>query len=149
METREFEISEDIRIMCVAADSFPAGVQDAYSQLESILTGKSSSPADSWRYHLDGYEVYGLTKMEQGKMVYKACAKECFEGEAESHHLAVDTIPAGKYICFSLIGWQEKKEGIATIFHHLFSLPEASKTAGICLEYYKSPVEVVLMVKRA
>ncbi|CAG4998186.1 hypothetical protein DYBT9275_01948 [Dyadobacter sp. CECT 9275] len=148
MKTQEFEIREDIRVMCVSADSFPGGIADAYSGLEKVLTGKMSLPADGWREHLEAYEVYGMAKMEQGKMVYKACAGERFPGEGQSTRLPMDVIPAGKYLCVSLLNWQEKKASIAAIFDQLFASPEASKTVGICVEYYKSPEEVLLMVRQ-
>ena len=148
MKTEVYNIENDIKVMFVQATELePEAFQEAFNQLEVKLSGKATGQKQAWRSFLEGYQVYGKTGMEDGKVVYRACAKENVEGESKDAGLPLDIIEAGAYNSLILENWTEKMPQISTIFGEMLALPE-TKPSSICLEYYKDNNEMVLLVKR-
>lgn len=148
MKTEIYNIKNDIKVMFVQATALePEAFQEAFNQLEVKLSTKASSGDQARRSFLDGYEVYGKTAMEDGQVVYRACAKESVEGESNEAGLPVDIVEAGVYNSLLLENWTEKMPQISTIFGEMLALPE-TEPSSICLEYYKDNNEMIMLVKR-
>ncbi|MDB5155686.1 MAG: putative transcription activator [Mucilaginibacter sp.] len=63
--------------MCIAASSFPDGVMAAHQQLHALII------------YSDDRKYFGLSRSENGQIIYKAAAEELKNGEAEK--LKLDT----------------------------------------------------------
>lgn len=129
-----YRLKEDIKVMCINATSFPQGVEAAYSKLYDIAGSA-------------GRIIYGLSKPnEQGVIIYKAAATEKFAGEAEQLGLESYTIPKGAYVAETIFDWRNNMLKFAPIFSALLDNRRLDRSTW-CVEWYKSPDEVLCMIK--
>ena len=134
MEVKPYEIPDDIITLCMQAENFPAGIDDTFKTLGELIGG------------LADREVYGVSEMADGKMIYRACVKEQYPGEAAKCNLPYYVIPQGKYIATTLKNWRQHITEINGIFGQLMQHPDAKKQS-IVLEYYKNEEEALLMLQ--
>lgn len=131
MET--YHLKHDIKVFCVTADAFPDGVQAAYDQLYAAA-GQ------------EGRTIYGLSKPQNGTIVYKAAATEKFDGEGEQLGLETFVIPAGEYSAASIHNWRANMDKFGPTFQALLDNPKLDWSSW-CIEWYKTDDEVICMVK--
>jgi len=135
MEPKELEITDDIKVIYVKAETFPEGITAAFDKLETI-TG------------LKNRHVYGITECTGEKLAYMACVKEEFDGEAVQLGLPVYEIPKGKYFYYTLKNWRENIDQIPQLFAQ-FDKMSGIKKQTICLEDYIGDDEMLVMVQQA
>ncbi len=132
---KTYEQKEDIKLFCVTARSFPEGIMEAFSTLESINSSICSRP------------FYGISYLDgAGQIVYKAAVPELFDGESELYGLESFMLKKGNYVTETLMDYMDRPEKIAVIFKKLLSNPLLD-TRFPCIEWYRSDEELVCMVK--
>lgn len=135
MEVQPCDIPADILTFYIQVNNFPEGINDAFIKLGELTGG------------FEGREIFGVSAMIDGKMIYRACAKERHPGEGSKYQLPYYTIPKGKYISTTLKNWRQHLNEINGIFAKLMQHPNAKKQS-IVLEYYKNEDEAILMLER-
>jgi len=127
-------LENDIRVLCVTARSFPEGIMEAFQTLER------TDPS------IPGRTFYGISRMQNGKIIYKAAAAEQYEGEAKKLGLEAFVIKKGEYLGETLHDFMKDTSVIGTTFQKLLAVPELDQT-GACVEWYKSDRDVLCMVR--
>ncbi|HTE00035.1 MAG TPA: hypothetical protein VK668_12155 [Mucilaginibacter sp.] len=134
METSEFEIEEDIKTFFMSTDQVPAGIPALFEEFEKKING------------FECQHLYGVSECVGDKLIYRACALENFEDEANQLNLSKYNIPKGIYISTVFKNWRENLQQMPQTFCELLKLPDV-KGGSICLEDYTSPDEMLLMVQ--
>lgn len=130
----EFDLKEDIRILCIRATSFPMGVKQAFDKLGILPDCQDRT-------------FYGISRMdEKGQIVYKAAATEMADGEAERFGLEAFTIPKGLYLAERISQWTGREMLIGETFKKLIADPRMDNTFP-CVEWYNRQDEVLCMVR--
>ena len=132
METTTIE--DDINIMYVTATSFPEGIQAAHEKLHSLV------PFSNER------KYFGLSRPENGVIVYKAAAEEINKGEAETLKLERLTVKKGNYISLAINNFMKDLQSIDRAFKELLAYPGLDPQ-GYCVEWYLSPQDVKCMIR--
>lgn len=132
MET--YNLKNDIKVFYVTSKSFPDGIMEAWDKINNMLQTK------------EGRIFYGISKPDNGVIIYKAAVAESFEGEAEKYGCETFTIRKGKYATETILGWMKKTEAIGKTFQSLLTHPDLDKSSS-CIEWYKSENEVMCMVR--
>lgn len=129
-----FNLSEDLKVMCVTADSFPNGVESAHQQLHTLF------PQNDHR------QFFGISRPDKnGKIIYKAAAEEMEPGEAEKLGLESFTIRKGSFNSFFIKNYRDDVENIREAFEILLKQTEVDPN-GYCLEWYIGKDDVKCMV---
>jgi hypothetical protein len=124
-----------LKLFCMPATSFPAGVKEAFKKLERLLPTK------------EGRTFFGISHgSKDGSIIYKAAVLEAFDGEGTSYGLENFTLTQGDYLTETILNWQEKMEKFETVFKNLLADPRLD-TNFPCVEWYKSDKEVMCMVR--
>ncbi|HEY5369473.1 MAG TPA: hypothetical protein VIJ75_10800 [Hanamia sp.] len=131
----EFNFEADIEVFGFPANSFPAGIGDAFE----ILIQKTGDRAGTRNY-------YGLSNFKNEKIVYYALAEEKFHGEAEKYNYEKFNIEKGNYLTVSVFDWQKKTNSIKDIFSEIILDPRVNKTKP-AIEWYKSEDEMMCLVQ--
>jgi hypothetical protein len=118
-----FILDRDIKVMCITAESFPAGIQAAHQKLHAC---GAFSP---------GKNYFGISYPDQGKIIYKAAMEESETGEAEKLGLEIFTISRGNYISVILTDYIKDLPKISKVFGELTSYPGIDPH-GACVEWY-------------
>ncbi|HOZ75649.1 MAG TPA: hypothetical protein PLS51_09805 [Flavobacterium sp.] len=129
-----FNLSEDIKVVCVTAKHFPEDVERAHIQLHAMLPEKEKR------------RFFGISRTnEQGQIVYKAAADLIEPGEAEKYGLEMFTIKKGTFNSFYIKNFMEDTSRIREAFQILLGQPEVDPL-GYCLEWYIGENDVKCMV---
>jgi predicted transcriptional regulator YdeE len=134
MDTQTFPINEDIRVICVTAESFPQGIGAAYDKLNAL-----NLPSREKRH------MFGISRPNGNDVVYKACMTELEEGEASKLGLESFTIKKGNYVGVVVKDFMNNIPLIGQIFQELIQRHDIDPN-GYCLEWYQSPEEVRCVV---
>jgi predicted transcriptional regulator YdeE len=127
-------IEEDLHLFGITVASFPTGVREAFGRLsETIRNGAQRS------YY--GYSYFD----KNGKIVYKAAAREEFTGEGDSYGYENFSVPKGDYLAEHLDNWMDKTDCIKDVFEKLMSDPRVD-TGKPVLEWYQSEKEMLCLV---
>lgn len=132
METIFFDT--DIIVMYVEASSFPDGVLAAHQKLHSMI------PYSTERKYL------GISRPENGTIIYEAGAEEISAGEAEKLNLNTITLAKGKYASISIHDYMKDIPSIGNAFTQLTALPNIDPQ-GYCVEWYVNDKDVKCMVR--
>ncbi|MEJ2880460.1 transcriptional regulator [Pedobacter sp. GR22-6] len=127
-------IATDIKVFCVDAESFPEGILKAHQKLHALV------PFSEER------KYFGVSRMENGGIIYKAAAEELQPGELAKHDLAPLILPSGEYQCILIRDFMKNIEAIGAAFEELTQLPDIDPQ-GYCLEWYVSDKDVRCMVR--
>jgi len=128
-----YKLKQDIKVVCVEAKSFPGGIKDAFEELYTAIPDAYNRP------------VFGISKPQNGIIVYKAAAKENLDGEATQLGYPTFVIEQGYYMGETLMDWQQNEMMIMTIFNRLIADKRLDGLAH-CIEWYKSGTELLCMV---
>lgn len=129
-----YHLKDGIRVCCVTASSFPQGIQAAFEKLHSILPS------------LEGRILYGLSRPENGTIVYKAAATETYEGEAVQYGCEPYVIPKGSYHTVLIKDFMKNVAAIGETFQQLIADPKIDPQ-GYCVEVYNNDKDVLCMVR--
>ncbi len=135
MTIENFTLNDDLTLVCSEADSFPDGVQEAFRTLDENLP-------DSGNRGLFGISFPG----KDGKIVYKAAARESFDGEARKLGRESFTLQSGSYIGVFIKDFMEDESGIGNAFRELLADPRIDPK-GCCVEMYIGGKDVRCMVR--
>jgi len=129
-----FTIDKPIKTICVTADSFPDGIEEAHMKLHATLTDK------------DRRQFFGISwPGPDGEIIYKAAASEMEAGEAEKSGAETYTIKAGPYNSFYITDYRENPDSISRAFDLLTAQHEVDPE-GFCLEWYINGKDVKCLV---
>ena len=131
METTTFD--NDIKVFYVTAKSFPDGIEEAHKKLHELL------PSMDRRY-------FGVSRPEDGVIVYRAAAEEKEEGEAEKLNLDTLILKKGKYISKTIKDFMQNIPEIGKTFQDLLKNPDIDPE-GYCVEWYYNDKDVKCMVR--
>jgi predicted transcriptional regulator YdeE len=132
MENYTFE--EDINVICITASSFPEGVMAAHQKLHTLVPFSTDR-----RY-------FGLSRPENGSIVYKAAAEGLSTGEADALKCERIVLPKGKYVSVTVHDYMNDLPAIGKIFSQLIALPDIDPR-GYCVEWYLDKTDVICMVR--
>lgn len=128
-----YELKKDVKVICVEATSFPGGIKNAFNRLYNQV------PDTKLR------NIFGISKPQNGLIIYKAAAAENFEGEATRLGLQTFVIQKGNYLGEALMDWQKNEMMIGSIFERLVADKRLDGSAH-CIEWYKNERELVCLV---
>lgn len=134
METIKFD--QDITVMYVDAISFPDGALAAHQKLHSYF------PFTTQR------KYFGLSRPENGSILYKAAAEVMEPGEAEKYKLPTIVLKKGNYYSITLYDYIKDIPSIQRTFSQLISLPDIDPE-GYCVEQYIGQSDMLCMVRIA
>jgi len=132
MET--ITLDNDIKVFYITAKSFPDGIMDAHKQLHALVP---FSPDRKY---------FGISRPENGPIVYKAAAEEIIQGEAEKLNLEAIVLKKGKYICLTIKDYVKDIQRIDKAFKKLLSYPDLDPK-GYCVEWYLTDKDVKCMIR--
>jgi len=131
----EFILTEDIKVFCETANSFPDGILAAHRELRTIV------PFNTDRRY------FGISRPnEKGVVVYKAATEEIYQGEAEEVGCETFLIESGKYISILIRNYLTDLHRISKAFEKLTAHPKIDPE-GYCIEMYVNEKEVRCMVR--
>ncbi|SFD49014.1 hypothetical protein SAMN05518672_102155 [Chitinophaga sp. CF118] len=130
-----FILKDDINVMCVTADSFPAGILPAFEKLHSLVPDYSTR------------KQFGISRPDKSrKIIYKAGVEELSGGEAERLHLEKFVLKKGNYISIDIIDFMKDVPAIGKTFEQLLADPRIDPE-GACVEWYLNEKDVKCMVR--
>jgi hypothetical protein len=132
MET--LTIDKDIKVFYVTATSFPEGIMDAHRKLHGLI------PFSQDR------KYFGISRPENGTIVYRAAAEEMEEGEAQQLKCETLVLKKGKYISVTLSNYREDMTSIKKTFDLLLTRTDLDPQ-GYCVEWYLNEKEVKCMIR--
>jgi hypothetical protein len=134
MKTINFE--NDIKVFYVEAESFPEGIEAAHKKLHELVPFS------------DKRKFFGISRPENGRIVYRAGVEEVVAGEAERLNCKTMILEKGKYISVTIEDYMKHIEGIGMAFEELLSFPGIDQQ-GYCVEWYFNDKDVRCMVRLA
>lgn len=127
----KIKIEKDIKVFCVPATSFPAGIADAFEKLHSLI------PFSKERNY------FGLSRPENsGEIVYRAAAEELDRREAKKLGFDTIVIKEGEYVSLHVKQFRKNPMVIKEAFDQLLTVPNLDPQ-GYCVEWYHSEKEEV------
>jgi len=129
-----YVIPENIKVLYKTASSFPDGVLAAHQSLHALV------PFSTTRRY------FGLSRPENGKIIYHAAMEEMQEGEAEKFACKTMEIRKGKYICIDIKDFMKDIPAIEKAFTELLKQPNLDQQ-GYCVEWYMTQQDVRCMVR--
>jgi len=107
-----YSLTQDLRLCCFTADSFPAGVMAAFELLHSRVPDH------------DGRRLFGLSWPDgKGSMIYKAAVEERYPGEAEKLGADFYTFKKGEYLGLEVNNFMDDISSIGKAFRELVDAP--------------------------
>lgn len=136
MRIHEQKILNDIPVFYIEAKSFPMGIKDAFDSLHEKLNGNKLRT------------FYGISSPQNNKgIIYKACAEQIENGEAEKLGLTSVVIPKGNYHCIEVTNFRANMMGVGKAFEEMLSQPNIDPK-GFCLEIYGENPDLVKCLVR-
>jgi len=124
---------EDMVVFGVHVKTFPDGIKEAFESLMSLF-GKNRS-------------YYGISWLDESDTVqYYSMVPEAFKDEASKYHYEKLIITKGEYHTETIYNWLSKLDSIKDIIHGLMPNNRPDKNHP-CVEWYKSDVEMLCMIK--
>lgn len=120
---KKFTVENDIAVVYVTAESFPGGIKEAHQKLNSLVPFST------------GRRYFGISRPENGQIVYKAAAEEKNQGEAEKLKLERFVIEKGEYVYQTINDYAKDIQSIEKAFQKLTSQPGIDPN-GYCIESY-------------
>jgi len=121
METET--LNKDIKVFCITANPFPEGVKKAFDELNEYFPPNNSR------------RIFGLSRPENGHIIYKAAAEILDIKEEESYNLEIIHIRKGKYIMEWIHDYMKNMQKFGQIFQQLLTDPSIDHK-GYCVEWY-------------
>lgn len=128
METVVLE--QDIKVLYIEAKSFPEGIMEAHERLHDLV------PFDINRRY------FGISRPENGIIVYKAAAEEAFSEEAEELNCNTMILKKGRYISSTVRNFKQEPQKIEKAFRKLL-MHDNLDPQGYCVEWYRNDENTV------
>jgi len=132
METQVF--NNDIKVFYVKAASFPNGVMEAHNKLHALVSFTSER------------KLLGLSRPEDGQIIYMAAAEELQAGEGEKLGCPTMVLKKGNYLCITVTDFMKNIPAIQKAFNELTSQPGIDPQ-GYCVEWYYNNTDVRCMIR--
>ena len=131
----KFNLEDDLKLICVKAESFPDGIMKSFERLnEKIASNKNRN-------------LYGISfPGKDGAIVYRAAANELYDGEAESLGCESFIVKKGSYNSILIYDFMNNIPRIEEAFKELLSNPGIDPE-GCCVEMYLNNENVRCMVR--
>lgn len=131
----KYFLKDDLKLICVAAKSFPDGVTESFERLGKILPSKN------------GRNLFGISfPGKDGKIIYKAAAAEAFDCEAAKLGCESFTVKKGTYNNIYISDFMKDIPSIGHAFKNLLDDPLIDPN-GCCVEMYLNEKDVRCMVR--
>ena len=127
-------IDKDIKLIYEQAESFPIGVKATHDKIHSLF------PFTTERKYL------GLSRPENGVIIYRAAVEEIAPGEAEKFDLPTMILKNGNYISITIHDFMKNIPAIGQTFQELLAHPGID-LQGYCVEWYFNMDDVRCMVR--
>ncbi|HTH82196.1 MAG TPA: hypothetical protein VL490_04650 [Mucilaginibacter sp.] len=128
------KFNNDIKVFYITAQSFPEGVLAAHQTLHKLIP---FSPDRKY---------FGVSRPENGQIVYRATTEETYPGEAEKLNLDTLILKKGNYISQVIKDYQKDIPSISRTFDELLKHPDIDPE-GYCVEWYISMTDVNCLVR--
>jgi hypothetical protein len=135
MNPEIIKLENDIKVFFITATSFPEGILEAHQKLHAMV------PYSINRKYL------GISRPENGKIVYKAAVEEGQRGEAERYKCDTLILKKGNYISLIINDYKKDLQRIEQAFLQLLSYPDLDPE-GYCVEWYMSDEKTVTCMIR-
>ncbi|UZR96948.1 transcriptional regulator [Chondrinema litorale] len=126
----EFILESNIKLFYIQAISFPEGVLEAHQKLHNMV------PFSRDR------KYFGISRPENGIIVYKAATEETFANEAEKYNCQTLLLKKGKYISIIVEHFRENPQKIKDAFDQLIKHYDLAPE-GYCVEWYNNVEDTV------
>jgi len=127
-------LDNDINVFYVTANSFPDGILAAHQKLHSLIQFSKNR------------KYLGISRPENGAIVYRAAAEELTAGEAEKLNCEKLVLKKGKYNYITVNNYLKDLPAIDRSFKELLSNPNIDPE-GYCVEWYFNDNDVKCMVR--
>ncbi|MCW3119052.1 MAG: putative transcription activator [Chitinophagaceae bacterium] len=127
-------ITKDIKVFYITASAFPDGIMDAHQKLHELV------PFSTAR------KYFGISRPENGVIVYKAATEEINPGEAEKLNCDELVLKRGNYICLTIKDYLNDIQSIGKAFKELLLYPDLDPN-GYCVEWYLNNKDVKCMIR--
>ncbi len=135
MKKEEYFLEEDVKLLCIQARSFPDGVMDAFERLGKLVPDRQ------------GRSLFGIScPDEDNQIIYKAGARQMFEGAAEKLGCEKFTVSAGTYTSAFVRDFMNDVAQIGNVFKELLADPRIDPN-GCCVEMYVNNKDLRCMVR--
>ena len=124
----------DIKVFYVKAKSFPDGISESLEKIHQLAPSSS------------GRKFFGLSRPENGSIIYLAAAEEMETGESEKLNSPCLILKKGAYISEPLKDYTNDLGLIGKTFNELLKQPGLDPE-GYCVEWYISDIEMNCMVR--
>ncbi len=131
---QKIKIGQDIPVYYIQAETFPDGALAAFQKLHSIIDFPQQRRS------------FGISRPENGTIVYRAAAAAKEQEDLKSTELATLIIPKGDYISIEIKIIGDDFSPIKNAFDQLLLHPQIDPN-GYCIEEYTSMDEVICMVR--
>ena len=132
MET--IAIKQDIKVVYLTSNSFPDGVLAAHQKLHSLIPFAKNR------------KYFGISRPENGVIVYRAAAEELAIGEAEQYQCETLILKKGSYVSLTVKDYKKDISSIDSAFRELLSQPGLDPQ-GYCVEWYLNETDVQCMIR--
>lgn len=132
METIIFD--KDIKVFYITASSFPGGITEAHEELQALV------PLSTNR------KYFGISRPENGVIVYRAAAEEKYPGEAVKFNCQTLILRRGNYVSLTIHDYITDIQSIEKAFAELLSCPGLDPQ-GYCVEWYFTGKDVKCMIR--
>jgi hypothetical protein len=133
MET--LKVEKDLKVFGTQVLQFPVGIKETFDSLVAKVPEGL------------GRNYYGISYMNDGKVIYIAAVEEKNEGEAQKYNCQNYRIEKGEYLAEYVHDWMTKTDSINQVFHEIMQ-NEKADCSKPCVEWYKNDNELVCMVKK-
>jgi len=131
----KYLLERDVTVFYVQAESFPAGIMEAFQKLHSLLPS------------LELRNFYGVSNVNSKKVIiYKAAVEELYEGEAQKYGCETYTFRKGEYISMVITDFRKTPQSIGKAFEKLLANPNIDPN-GACIEQYLNDTDIKCMVR--
>ena len=127
-------IKEDIALFYIQALNFPNDISSTFEKMYSLFEVTHER------------KVFGISRPENGKIVYKVAAEQISKNELAKHLLQQFIIPKGKYLSIEIKNYKNQIGLIGDAFNKLIVNPKIEPN-GYCIEWYQTDNDVICMVK--
>ena len=131
---KTYILNQNIKVFCVAAKSFPDGILQAHQTLHALVEFNPKR------------KYFGLSRPENGKIVYRAAAEELEMGELSRNGLEEFILTKGSYIYILVKEFMKNIPAIGKAFEKL-TADLRIDPEGICVEWYLNESNCQCMVR--
>ncbi len=127
-------ITNDIKLICVPAKSFPDGILDAHMHIHKLVANPEERT------------FFGISRPEKDTIIYKAAVEEIYPGEAEKLNCETIILLKGNYVSTEINDFMSKPQIIGQTFQKMLERTDLDPN-GYCVEEYLNDKDVKCMIR--